>query len=90
MGPAVSQRVVPSWADPVAARASRIVGGPLGRHALLGRQWFWTPLRVILLFATITLALGWLVKVPCLQTYRDSAGTLQVDWRDGRQYLAMC
>ena len=74
----------------MAARASRIVGGPLGRHALLGRQWFWTPLRVILLFATITLALGWLVKAPCLQTYRDSAGTLQVDWRDGRQYLAMC
>lgn len=90
MGPAVSQRVVPSWTDPVVARASRIVGGPLGRHALLGRQWFWTPLRVILLFATITLALGWLVKVPCLQTYRDSAGTQQVDWRDGHQYLAMC
>ena len=90
MGPEVSQRVVPSWTDPVATQASRIVGGPLGRHALLGRQWFWTPLRVILLFATITLALGWLVKVPCLQTYRDSAGTVQVDWRDGRQYLAMC
>jgi uncharacterized membrane protein len=82
--------VVPSWTDPVATGASRIVGGPLGRHAVLGRQWFWTPLRVILLFATITLALGWLVKVPCLQTYRDSAGTAQVDWRDGRQYLAMC
>lgn len=90
MGPEVSQRVVPSWTDPVATGASRIVGGPLGRHAVLGRQWFWTPLRVILLFATITLALGWLVKVPCLQTYRDSAGTAQVDWRDGRQYLAMC
>jgi uncharacterized membrane protein len=86
----VSQRVVPSWTDPVPALASRIVGGPLGRHAVLGRHWFWTPLRVVLLFATITLALGWLVKVPCLQTYRDSAGALQVDWRDGRQYLAMC
>ncbi|MFN2477724.1 MAG: glycosyltransferase family 87 protein [Pseudonocardiaceae bacterium] len=90
MGPDASQRVVPSWTDPVAAQASRIVGGALGRHAVLGRQWFWTPLRVILLFATITLALGWLVKTPCLQTYRDSAGTLQVDWREGRQYLAMC
>jgi uncharacterized membrane protein len=88
--PAVARRVVPSWADPVPALASRIVGGPLGRHAVLGRHWFWTPLRVVLLFATITLALGWLVKAPCLQTYRDSAGTLQVDWRDGRQYLAMC
>lgn len=83
-------RVIPSWTDPVAAQASRIVGGPLGRHAVLGRHWFWTPLRVVLLFATLTLALGWLVKVPCLQTYRDSAGALQVDWRDGRQYKAMC
>ncbi|MGH3868087.1 MAG: glycosyltransferase family 87 protein [Pseudonocardiaceae bacterium] len=88
--PVVAQRVVPSWTDPVPARASRLVGGPLGRHAVLGRHWFWTPLRVVLLFATITLALGWLVKVPCLQTYQDSAGGLQVDWRDGRQYLAMC
>ncbi|MGH3807251.1 MAG: glycosyltransferase family 87 protein [Pseudonocardiaceae bacterium] len=87
---AVSQRVVPSWTDPVPALASRIVGGPLGRHAVLGRHWFWTPLRVVLLFATITLAFGWLAKVPCLQTYRDSAGVLQLDWRDGRQYKAMC
>ena len=60
------------------------------RHAVIGRHWFWTPLRVVLLFATITLALGWLAKAPCAQTYRDSAGVLQVDWRDGRQYLAMC
>ncbi|MGH3722289.1 MAG: glycosyltransferase family 87 protein [Pseudonocardiaceae bacterium] len=88
--PAVSQRVVPSWSDPVPALASRIVGGPLGRHTVLGRHWFWTPLRVVLLFATITLALGWLVKAPCLQTYRDSAGALQVDWRNGHQYKAMC
>jgi uncharacterized membrane protein len=88
--PAGLQRVVPSWTDPVPARASRIIGGPLGQHAVIGRQWFWSPLRVVLLFATITLALGWLVKVPCAQTYRDSAGVLQVDWRDGRQYKAMC
>jgi uncharacterized membrane protein len=67
-----------------------VVGGPLGRHAVLGRHWFWTPLRVVLLFATITLALGWLAKVPCAQTYRDGAGVLQVDWRDSRQYRAMC
>ncbi|MGH3826542.1 MAG: hypothetical protein ACRDQX_05115, partial [Pseudonocardiaceae bacterium] len=83
-------RVVPSWTDPVPALASRMVGGPLGRHAVLGRHWFWTPLRVILLFATITLALGWLVKAPCLQTYRGSSGGLQVDWRGGHQYKAMC
>lgn len=88
--PAVSERVVPSWTDPVPTLASRIVGGPLGRHAVLGRHWFWTPLRVVLLFATITLAFGWLAKAPCLQTYHDSAGALQLDWRDGRQYKALC
>ena len=84
------QRVVPSWTDVVPQRSSRIVGGPLGRHAVLGRHWFWTPLRVVLLLATITLALGWLAKAPCLQTYQDSAGVLQLDWQDGRQYQAMC
>jgi uncharacterized membrane protein len=88
--PATLQRMVPTWSDPLAAQASRIIGGPLGRHAVLGRHWFWTPLRVVLLFATITLALGWLAKAPCAQTYRDSSGALQVDWRDGRQYKAMC
>jgi uncharacterized membrane protein len=86
----VSQRVVPSWTDPVPALASRIVGGPLGHHAVIGRHWFWTPLRVVLLFATVTLAFGWLGKAPCLQAYRDSSGALQVDWRDGSQYRAMC
>ncbi|MFN2496999.1 MAG: glycosyltransferase family 87 protein [Pseudonocardiaceae bacterium] len=84
------ERVVPSWTDPVPRRASRIVGGPLGRHAVVGRHWFWTPLRVVLLLATITLALGWLAKVPCLQTYHDSSGDLRVEWRDGHQYRAMC
>lgn len=84
------ERVAPSWTDPVPAVASRLVGGPLGRHALLGRQWFWTPLRVVLLLATITLAVGWLVKTPCLQTTWDSAGIPRVDWRDGHQYQAMC
>lgn len=85
-----SERVVPSAHDPVPRVASRIVGGPLGRHAVVGRHWFWTPLRVVLLLATITLAVAWLAKVPCLQTYQDSSGAAQLDWRDGRQYRAMC
>ncbi len=57
---------------------------------MLGRHWFWTPLRVVVLLATITLALGWLAKAPCLQTYRNSSGVLQLDWRNGHQYKAMC
>jgi uncharacterized membrane protein len=49
-----------------------VLGDPLGRHAVLGRHWFWTPLRVVLLLATITLTLGWLAKALWPQTYRGS------------------
>ena len=82
-------RDVPSWSDPLVASTSRIVGGPLGRHALIGRSRFWTPLRVMLLFAALTLALGWLGKAPCLQQYEGDGGP-QLDWRNSRQYVAMC
>ena len=71
------------------ASTSRIVGGPLGRHALIGRSRFWTPLRVMLAFAALTLALGWLGKAPCLQQYEGDGGP-QLDWRNSRQYVAMC
>lgn len=83
-------RVVPTWSDPLAAAASRVVGGPLGRHALIGRSAFWTPLRVVLLVAVAVLALGWLGKSPCLQQYRTDEGGLALDWRESRQYVAMC
>ena len=49
-------RVVPSWSDPLVASASRVVGGPLGAHALVGRSRFWTPLRVVLLMAVERIA----------------------------------
>ncbi|GAB3286989.1 glycosyltransferase family 87 protein [Parasphingorhabdus pacifica] len=84
-----ADRAVPTWTEPLAQRLSRPVGGPLGRHAQVGRQWFWTPLRVVLLLAALTLAGGWLFKAPCLQTYETEQGT-QLDWRDGHQYVAMC
>ncbi|WP_219418466.1 glycosyltransferase family 87 protein [Pseudonocardia nigra] len=83
-------RVVPTWTEPLAAAASRLVGGPLGRHALIGRSAFWTPLRVVLLVAVAVLALGWLGKAPCLQQYVTDDGTLALDWRGSRQYVAMC
>ena len=31
-------RVIPSWTEPLAVAASRVVGGPLGAHAVVGRQ----------------------------------------------------
>lgn len=89
-GPAPPPRVVPSWESPLVARASRVIGGPLGRHALVGRTPFWTPLRVVLLLAVAALAAGWLGKAACLQQYDTGDGELALDWRDGRQYVAMC
>jgi uncharacterized membrane protein len=82
--------VIPSWTEPIVAAASRVVGGPLGRHAVVGRAAFWTPLRVVLLLAVVTLALGWFAKSPCLQQYRTPDGQLALDWQNNRQYVAMC
>lgn len=84
------ERVVPSRTDRLAAQASRLIGGPLGEHAVIGRHWFWTPLRVVLLLATFALVLGWFAKAPCLQQYVDASGQTQLDWRNDRQYYAMC
>jgi uncharacterized membrane protein len=83
-------RVIPTWTEPLATAASRVVGGPLGRHALVGRSRFWTPLRVILLIAVAVLAVGWLGKAPCLQQYTTADGSLALDWRNNRQYVSMC
>ncbi len=85
-----SGRVIPSWTEPLVAGASRVIGGPLGRHALVGRSRFWTPLRAVLLLAVAVLALGWLGKAPCLQQYVTDDGTTLLDWRNNRQYVAMC
>ncbi|ADB77597.1 glycosyltransferase family 87 protein [Geodermatophilus obscurus] len=82
-GPAASpepDRVVPTWTDPVVIQASEAVGGPWGRHALVGRASFWTPLRVCLLFTTTVLALAWLKQAPC------SDG----DWTGSLQYTHLC
>ena len=62
----------------------------MGRHALVGRSRWWTPLRVVLLLAVVVLALGWLGKAACLQQYRTPDGALALDWRNDRQYVAMC
>lgn len=83
-------RTVPTWTEPLAASASRVIGGPLGRHALIGRSRYWTPLRVVMLLAVVVLALAWLGKSPCLQQYRGADGALALDWRNDRQYVAMC
>ena len=87
LGP--DQRVRPTQEDPFVAAVSATIGGPLGEHAVAGRAHFLTPLRVVLLLAVVVLALAWFAKAPCLQQYPGERG-LELDWRDGRQYVAMC
>lgn len=66
-----SERVIPSWTDPTVRRASDLIGGPLGRHAVVGRARIFTPLRVALLMGIAVLICGWLFKSPCIQTGAD-------------------
>ncbi|GGC63821.1 DUF2029 domain-containing protein [Hoyosella rhizosphaerae] len=84
-------RDLPSRTNPVVARASSVIGGPVGRHALIGRARFFTPLRVIVLMTILVIALGWFSKAACIQQYPGGPdGQMALDWRDGRQYVAMC
>ncbi|MFI2431661.1 glycosyltransferase family 87 protein [Streptomyces sp. NPDC018693] len=56
--------VQPTRNDEVARAGSELIGGPLGRRALLGTSW-WTPVRVIALVAIGMFALGLVQKAPC-------------------------
>jgi uncharacterized membrane protein len=80
----------PSRTDSLTAQLTTVIGGPVGAHALIGRTRFWTPLRVLLAFAVVFLALGWFGKAGCLQQTVDSNGNPTLDWNNGRQYVAMC
>ena len=65
---ALDDRDLPSRTDVIGAALSGVIGGPVGRHALIGRARFLTPLRVMLLIALVFLALGYSTKAACLQT----------------------
>ncbi|MBY8343688.1 glycosyltransferase 87 family protein [Streptomyces spinosirectus] len=56
--------VRPTKEDAIAASGSELIGGPVGRHALLGMSW-WTPVRVVALVAIGMFALGLVQKAPC-------------------------
>nr|WP_237741668.1 glycosyltransferase 87 family protein [Tsukamurella sp. 1534] len=82
-------RDIPSYTDPVARDFSTALGGPVGAHALVGFQRFFTPLRLILLVAVLFLALGWTTKAGCLQQKSEN-GELVLDWSGSRPYVSMC
>ncbi|HUR52187.1 MAG TPA: glycosyltransferase 87 family protein [Mycobacteriales bacterium] len=73
--------VLPSADDPVVAGAVEAIGGPPGRHALVGERRFWTPVRVLLALTLLTCVFGWLQKEPC----RDGSS-----WVHEHQYTRAC
>ncbi|MCX5559014.1 glycosyltransferase family 87 protein [Streptomyces sp. NBC_00038] len=56
--------VRPTREDEIASTGSELIGGPIGRRALLGTSW-WTPVRVVALVAIGVFALGMVQKLPC-------------------------
>jgi uncharacterized membrane protein len=84
-------RDLPSRNDVVVEALSQVVGGPVGRHALVGRTRVLTPLRVMFMFALVLLALGWTTKAPCLQTIGSGSPDQRVaNWENQRAYYELC
>ncbi|MCV7174219.1 DUF2029 domain-containing protein [Mycolicibacterium sphagni] len=84
-------RDMPSRTDTLGAALSEVVGGPVGRHALIGRTRVFTPLRVMFMMALVVLALGWSTKSPCLQSVGDGPPDQRVaNWQNQRAYFELC
>ena len=77
----------PSRNDFLGAALADAVGGPVGRHALIGRARMMTALRVMFLIALVFLALGWSTKAACLQSTGTGPGDQRVaNWDNQRAY----
>ncbi len=84
-------RDLPSRTDVLGAAVSEVVGGPVGRHAVVGRTRVLTPLRVMFLVALVLLSIGWSTKAPCLQTVGHGAPDQRVaNWDNQRAYYEFC
>lgn len=84
-------RDLPSRNDMMGAALSNVVGGPVGRRALIGRTRVLTPLRVMFMIALVFLAMGWSTKSPCLQTVGSGPPDRRVaNWDNQRAYYELC
>jgi uncharacterized membrane protein len=87
----LDDRDLPSRTDTIGAALSGVIGGPVGRHALIGRARFLTPLRVMLIVALVFLALGYSTKAACLQTTGTGTADQRVgNWQNQRAYFELC
>ncbi|HZN83728.1 MAG TPA: glycosyltransferase family 87 protein [Mycobacterium sp.] len=87
----IDNRDLPSRTDTIGAALSGVIGGPVGRHALIGRQRLLTPLRVMLIIALVFLALGYSTKAACLQTTGAGTADQRVgNWQNQRAYYELC
>ena len=84
-------RDCPSSTDVLGAALADALGGPVGRHALIGRTRVMTPVRVMFLIALVFLALGWSTKAACLQSTGSGTGDQRVaNWDNQRAYYELC
>jgi uncharacterized membrane protein len=87
----LDDRDLPSRTDTIGAALSGVIGGPVGRHALIGRARLLTPLRVMLIIALVFLALGYSTKAACLQTTGTGTADQRVgNWQNQRAYYELC
>ena len=66
-GPVLRRVVAPSVDDPLIRAGSERLGGPVGRLAWQGGSW-WSPLRVVLLLASLGYTLGYVLDASCRQS----------------------
>lgn len=84
-------RDCPSRTDTLGAAFADVIGGPVGRHALIGRARLLTPLRAMFIIALVFMALGWSTKAACLQSTGTGPGDQRVaNWDNQRAYYELC
>lgn len=84
-------RDLPSRNDVTVRALSGLVGGPVGKHALIGRSRFLTPLRVMIAIALLFMALGYSTKAACLQSTDTGTADQRVAvWENQRAYYELC